>query len=251
MALTETEYIQAYKDFQLEYFGGYTLAQAKNILSGETGTLEDPSLTELGRSGKSVSEFQKIMAERYPEERASYILAHPPESMPWYMSWGAPLIFLGAVAGGAAVGGAFTGAEAGAAAGSEALFVSGEYVAYDAALALGASEGVGLAATGSTIATGAEVVAGGGLFSSITSGLKSTAEVLGVSGLFKGVLETGGAKISSLIDREVSSLFGGEEGKQGMPGQVGTSSGMGSFLPYILIGITLLGAFILTRKKRR
>jgi hypothetical protein len=243
----------AYEDFIKELQAGVIAGTTYITDPGDIG--EESAIQYRRRALLAPTSFDiKSLQAKYPEEYAEHFRRLAEANKP---GWGEYMLYtMGAIAA-VVTGGALTGIIPTTAVGgevvvgAEALFVGGEFVAYDAALAAGAAEGVGVAATGSTIATGAEVVAGGGLFSSISSGLKSTSEVIGLSGLFKGVLETGGAKISSLIDREVSSLFGGEEGKPGMPGQAGTSGGMGSFLPYILIGITLLGAFILSRKKRR
>jgi hypothetical protein len=189
------------------------------------------------------------------EKNFPYITAinrDPPKDSWWEETFPAIFIMLTTAVGGLALAGAgVAGAGGAVAGGTESLFVGSDLAAYDAALAAGASEGVGVAATGSTIATGAEVATGGGIFSSIGSGLKTTSEALGVSSLLKSAITSGGKSISNIIDREVSSMFGGASGTPGQPGQTGTSGGGMSFLPFILIGITLLGAFILTRKKRR
>lgn len=125
-----------------------------------------------------------------------------------------------------------------------------ELAAYDASIAEGAAAGVGLA----PLSTGAEsLVSETGLFSSISSGLKSSMEYFGIAGLAKSALTSGQQGISAIIDREVSSLFGGSEGQGG--GSVSVTTGgiaeKMSMLPWLLVGITLLGAFILTKKGRK
>jgi hypothetical protein len=90
-----------------------------------------------------------------------------------------------------------------------------------------------------------------GLFSSIGDGLKYVGTKV-ASGLFGGLLGEGQKAIDSLISKETASMFGGSGGSGGGAGGPGASaepSGGFSILPIALIGITLIGAFILTRKK--
>ncbi len=136
-----------------------------------------------------------------------------------------------------------------------------------------AASDIGITAVPSSIATGLELEAAAGsavawsepgitsgIFSSIGSGLKSVASSLGLIGLSKsimgGAVEAGESQISSYIERETSSMFGGSgsgTATESDSGGTGILGGMvsGSTLPYILIALTLLGAFILTRKRRK
>jgi hypothetical protein len=167
-----------------------------------------------------------------------------------------------ALIGGAYVAGAFApvpvaGAEA--VTGSGAVIATGaetsveSFAAYDASLAAGAAEGVGsVAGTGSAFVP---VAAGTG--TSILSGLGSTSTLLGaglVSSLFASLKEVGQAGLTSLIEREGKDIFGGgSDSSTTIPGS-GSDSGSffgSSYLPIVLIALTLIGAFILTRKKRR
>jgi hypothetical protein len=182
---------------------------------------------------------------------------------------GGALIGGSAAAGGAAGGGSTaTGAgvetfaaydsalAAGAAegVGSTAGVFGGEssLLAYDAALAAGAAEGVGTVGA-TTVATGAST----GIFSSgnILSGL-------GLGGLLKAVLgtaaEVGVEGGKTYLEREIQSMFGGGGGgSSGVPGGMGgsgsESDGLFSMskLPLILLVITLVGAFLLSRKGRK
>ena len=109
------------------------------------------------------------------------------------------------------------------------------------------------AGSGPAIATGVEAGASAGTGSSILSGIKSVSSSL-ASGIFSAVLSSGQKAVNSVIDREVSSVFGGGPGAPGTPGGSGSGEGGGilssSMLPIILIGITILGFFILTRKRK-
>lgn len=118
---------------------------------------------------------------------------------------------------------------------------------YDAAVAAGAAEGVGTVTGGSAVATGAE----SGVLSTVGSGLKTFGGWIGsgLTSIFKGATSGVQKGVNSIIDREVSSMFGGS-GNPGMSTTVTPGSGV-SMLPIILIGVTLLGAFILMRKRRK
>jgi len=185
--------------------------------------------------------------------------------------WGTAIGIGGAVlAGGAYVSGAFTpavvaGAEA--VSGSGAVIATGAetsvetFAAYDAALAAGASEGVGSVAGTSAVAGAGFVPVAAGTGTSILGGLGGTASLLGaglVSSLFGGLKEIGEGALTSLIDREGQDIFG-DTNNTTIPGG-GSGSGFGSgadsflgssYLPYLLVALTLFGAFILTRKKGR
>lgn len=112
-------------------------------------------------------------------------------------------------------------------------------------------------AAGSMVAW-AEPGVSSGIFSTIGSGLKTTAETLGLAGLLKASIGgvSGATKngLSALIERETSSVFGGSSGAGGAGGTAGESgagiSGGLSMLPVFLIVLTLLGAFVMTRKTR-
>jgi hypothetical protein len=141
----------------------------------------------------------------------------------------------GAAEGVGSTAGVFTG---------EAIAVE-SFAAYDAALAAGAAEGVGVVSTGAST----------GIFS--TGGLMSS---LGLGGLLKSAFgtatEIGAAGANTYLEREIQSMFGGGGSGPGAAGgyPVESEGGIFSsslFLPILLIGVTLLGAFLLSRKGRK
>jgi hypothetical protein len=156
------------------------------------------------------------------------------------------------------IGGAVLGGGSAAVEGSGATIATGagtsveSFAAYDAALAAGAAEGVGTVAAGSTFVP---VAATGGGFFSTLFGSGTTASLLGaglLSSLFGGLKTVGEGALTSLIEREGKDIFqGGSDSNTTIPGSSPGSFLGSSYLPYLLIALTLLGAFILTRKKRR
>jgi hypothetical protein len=160
------------------------------------------------------------------------------------------------------VGGALAGGGSTAVEGSGAVIAGGaetsvgSLAAYDAALAAGAAEGVGTVTAGSAFVPVAAT--SGGFFSTLFGG-GTTSTLLGaglLSSLFGGLKKVGEGALTSLIEREGKDIFqGGSDSTTTIPGS-GSDSGIGSFLgssylPIALIVLTLIGAFILTRKKRR
>jgi len=171
--------------------------------------------------------------------------------------WGTAVGIGGAaIIGGAYAGGLFT--PAATAAGTTGVsstgagffgMTSGELAA-DLAVAPIAS-GAGSAVTAGTVA-GVTAASGG-------SGFWSALGLAGIGqSLFKAGGDVAGGAVDKLIERESNSMFGGSGGGAGGPG-----AGMGGFegggllgggmsmLPFILIGITLTGAFLLSKKGRK
>jgi len=167
-----------------------------------------------------------------------------------------------AILGGAAAAGAFAPVATGVGATAiEAapLAVGGEVGGGMFAEEVAAGSGVfwaePAAATLSGTATGATIATGAGTVASV---LPSSSSLLG-AGLLASLLKGAGAVAGTAAEKFMNEVFGGSAGAPGAsPGGGGGSYGgegggvpMVSKLPYIIIGLVLLGAFLMTRKKGR
>ena len=176
---------------------------------------------------------------------ARYGSWQPDESI----STGGKIIMGGALAviGGALLSPLFVSApaiETVGATGLELEAVSGTGMGLWVEPSIGVSE---IASGASAGATGLEVAAGSGVQWAEPASGGFTG-----NGIFKDIgasaLGTGKSLVNSLVAKEVSSLFSGSKGVKSVA-VVGNKSSF-PWLWIVLIGFTLIGAFILTRKRR-
>lgn len=122
----------------------------------------------------------------------------------------------------------------------EAAAGSGVFWAEPAAAAISGAE-----AGGAAIATGAGTTA---------SWLPSGSSLLG-AGILAQLLKPVGEALGGKAGEYINEVFGGSAGAPGSSGSgggfAGGDMGGGSKLPFIIIGVVLLGAYLLTRKGRK
>jgi hypothetical protein len=240
---TPSPFVGATWDYRTQQWYSPTMQQEMNA----TVRAEFEKAIYEGRATTGLKSYQDFFTsygqEKYPAEFAQQIAERQSTKGPDIGKMLIPVLgFVGGVTAGELLFAPSTVLEAPSSlAVPSATFDAAELSAYDAAMAEGAAQGVGTV----PMVTGAETaVTSTGVLSSIGSGIGGIFKVLGGS-----VLDAAKKTAGSLVDKEIKSIFAGSGSGPGVSNTIQSGSGI-SMLPFILIGITLLGAFILTRKRK-